>query len=37
MLRSDLFNHSDAYIIVKRIITVEGIIANDQTNKKFSY
>ena len=34
MLRSDLCDYSDAYIVVKRIINVRDTIANNRINKK---
>ena len=37
MLKSDLYNYSDAYILVKRRITVEGNNANNQTDKTLTF
>ena len=34
MLRSDLCNYSDAYIVVKGAVTVEGTNGVNKTNKK---
>ena len=37
MLRSDLCNYSDAYIVVKGTITIVGNNANNQDNKKLTF
>ena len=37
MLRSDLCDYSDAYIVVKGIISVTGTNANDRRNKKLAF
>ena len=37
MLRSDLCDYSDAYIVVKGIINVWGTNANNRINKKLTF
>ena len=37
MLRSDLCDYSDAYIVVKGIISVRGTNANNRINKKLTF
>ena len=37
MLRSDLCDYSDAYIVVKERISVRGNNANNQENKKLTF
>ena len=37
MLRSDLCDHSDAYIVVKGTTTVEGTNDANKKNKKFTF
>ena len=37
MLKSDLCNYSDTYILVKGIISVTGTNANDRRNKKLAF
>ena len=37
MLRSDLCDYSDAYIVVKGIINVTGTNANNRRNKKLTF
>ena len=36
-LRSDLCDYSDAYIVVKRIVSLTGINANNKRNKKLAF
>ena len=33
MLRSDLYDYNDAYVVVKGLITAEGTNVNNQTDK----
>ena len=37
MLRSDMCDYSDAYLIVKGRISVTGIDANNRRNKKLTF
>ena len=37
MLRTDLCDYSDAYIVVKRTITVAGTNVNNRTNKEQAF
>ena len=37
MLRSDVCDYSDANIVVKGTITLEGTIANNRTDKKLTF
>ena len=37
MLRPNLFDYSDAYIVIKRTITVDGTNANNQTDKMLTF
>ena len=37
MLRSDLYDYSDAYIVVKRRISATGNNAADRRNKKLTF